>query len=41
MLVKIGFCENRGRLPAASESYEFLRTLIDGNRIAGRDRASP
>ena len=34
MLVKIGFKEMRSASPAASETeYEFLRTLIDGNRI--------
>ena len=43
MLVKIGFKEIEVGFPAASETeYEFLRTLIDGNRIpAGRDRAGP
>ena len=34
MLVKIGFKEIEVGFPAASETeYEFLRTLIDGNRI--------
>ena len=42
MLVKIGFKEIEVGFPAASETeYEFLRTLIDGNRRLRPSRVRP